>query len=992
MKRWKWIAAAIWLIVGAASAMAAGPSRESWVAGTQIIDNTSYFDANSMLMFFNNTGSFGYDKTAMFGKNDGGYFPKGTNKSWIYAAGLWTGSKVNNEIRIALAEYSNEFVPGPMAGGTFQADKGGYRVYKIKKGDTRETNLDYRDWPYADGAPALLKQDGTDSLDAEGNRIPLLQGDQAMWAVFNDADPSAHSNRSGSTPPMGLEIQAYVFGYARSGPLGQTIFLRWRLINKGGNTLDSTFLSLWMDPDLGDAGDDLVGSDTVLSLGYIYNSGSDNIYGDAVPAGGMDFFQGPIVPSPGDSAWVSSKGVYIQGYKNLPMTSFNKYINGTDPTNSVQTYNYMRGLSNTGEPQKDPDGVVTKFVVAGDPVAGTGWLDDKPADRRIMMTTGPFTMAPGDTQEVVGAVLVGQGTDRLSSITELKRIDRIAQSTFDLNFRIPGPPPQPTLYSIPHDGAVQLLWGTEADDNLQYGYGAVDPETGERPIIQSFVMEGFNVYQGASSSGPWTKLATYDVVDGVQRIYNYVDNPRGKELVVVQAGTDNGLTHELWIENDRINGGALINNRPYYFTVTSFNYDTMNVSEFTIGPNAFGIISETFENLAGTQVASIDPRSETGVLADTADHPEGISDGTVLIDYYDQNAVTGHKYHITFNPDLTWNLVDVDATRTLLVNQGSTIAATGTDGFIVRVLGPASGISKIVETANASGPVSPPDNVAYSLNSTRDWYISSDQANNWSRMNFRGLIGIDDWEIRFTAGGSEYYDFDTDEKWSGRAPFEIWNIGPGTPDDATDDRRVQFTIIDDDESGGWSVGDRIYVIERLYVEPLPDVAVYDFPADFHIGRIVVNDNSGNGPPVQGTVIRFVTNKPNAVEDVFEFVTHKPGTVEGTVIANSVDKVHPVPNPYYNLTPLELDQFRRIVRFVNLPAARTTVRIFNLAGDLVRTLVKTDPATGELDWDVLTETGLPVASGLYIYHVEADGIGTKVGKLAVFTEVEQLNTY
>ena len=118
----------------------------------------------------------------------------------------------------------------------------------------------------------------------------------------------------------------------------------------------------------------------------------------------------------------------------------------------------------------------------------------------------------------------------------------------------------------------------------------------------------------------------------------------------------------------------------------------------------------------------------------------------------------------------------------------------------------------------------------------------------------------------------------------------------------------------------------------------------------------------------------------------------PGEGDGSVVANAVDDVYPVPNPYYNLTSLELDQFRRQIKFVNLPPALTTVRIFNLAGDCVRVLTKDDAGSAELVWDVLTETGLPVASGMYIYHVEAQGIGTKIGKLAVFTEVEQLNTY
>ena len=81
-----------------------------------------------------------------------------------------------------------------------------------------------------------------------------------------------------------------------------------------------------------------------------------------------------------------------------------------------------------------------------------------------------------------------------------------------------------------------------------------------------------------------------------------------------------------------------------------------------------------------------------------------------------------------------------------------------------------------------------------------------------------------------------------------------------------------------------------------------------------------------------------------------------------------------------------------IEFVGLPAAELTLEIYNLAGDLIRTLRKDDLTASTLVWDVRTESGLPPASGMYIYRVIAPGIGEKVGKLAVFTEVEQLRRF
>src|SRR6185503_4421120 len=106
-----------------------------------------------------------------------------------------------------------------------------------------------------------------------------------MWAVYNDADPSRHTNDAGNSTPLGVEIQQTTFAFNRQGPLGNIVFLRWQIINKGANQLDSAFVSVWSDTDLGGAADDLVGCDTTLSLGYTYNStNNDQLYGASPPA------------------------------------------------------------------------------------------------------------------------------------------------------------------------------------------------------------------------------------------------------------------------------------------------------------------------------------------------------------------------------------------------------------------------------------------------------------------------------------------------------------------------------------------------------------------------------------------------------------------------------------------------------------------------------------------------------------------------------------
>ena len=102
-------------------------------------------------------------------------------------------------------------------------------------------------------------------------------------------------------------------------------------------------------------------------------------------------------------------------------------------------------------------------------------------------------------------------------------------------------------------------------------------------------------------------------------------------------------------------------------------------------------------------------------------------------------------------------------------------------------------------------------------------------------------------------------------------------------------------------------------------------------------------------------------------------------------------VKAVPNPYYAHSAYELSQFDRKIKFLNCPA-QCTIRIYNLSGQLVRTLVKNDPSTSVLDWDIQTKNGLPVGSGVYVFPVHSSDGSEAVGRLVVFMEKERLNSF
>src|SRR5258705_833505 len=127
----------------AAAKSTAGPGgRGKPHRSAATIDNTAHMDANNLDMVVTNHGSFAYD---LLSGNAGLIYPKGSTKTAVFAAGPWLGAKVGAQVRIAVGEYSQEFTPRPMAGGTFSPTSNPVPRYKNLRGQT--TRPDYPSRP-----------------------------------------------------------------------------------------------------------------------------------------------------------------------------------------------------------------------------------------------------------------------------------------------------------------------------------------------------------------------------------------------------------------------------------------------------------------------------------------------------------------------------------------------------------------------------------------------------------------------------------------------------------------------------------------------------------------------------------------------------------------------------------------------------------------------------------------------------------------------------
>ena len=1008
-------------------------------------DNYKYIAINQILMWVSNNGDGSHDPGT---DGNGFYWPGGVNatKSAIFEDGLIWGCKIGRETRVNGNTHRQGLQAGKILpdGTADDPSLSKYRVYKIRKGwenlppssERDDYERDYNEWPVEDGAP-WVDIDG-DGIFTRGTDEPEFVGDEVLWYVANDLD-EARATFTYGMPSIGLEFQTTIFGFNRSGDLGDIVFKKYLIINKGQNTCKDMVLGYWSDTDLGDAGDDYTGCDTVLSLGYTYNgTNSDGIYGTPPPAVGYDFFQGPMVEgSPTDSA--KFLGKWIHGKKDLGLTAFTVYLNGHPPYNdpaqgqprgSIEFYRYLTGYLWNGEPFTDPNTQEdVKFVVAGDPVEGTGWYEGPgwpggppPKDRRHVMASGPFELAPGDSQEVVIGIVIAVGQDNIDSITELKRKDKSAQIAYDLNFQLTPSPPSPELTGVARDKSITLYWESNAesyDEGDPLLYGQKD-STGAPLADTTYTFQGYQIWQYKDLAGTDPKLLKiYDVADSIATIWDIRVINGINVLVPVIVGPDEGVRHSLTIVDDKYGNKPLCNGNPYYFSVTAYGYSPNSSPTYLENPPVI------IEVKPETQKIDL---SYTHDLGDKilADHISGDASGKLELKIVDPDALTGHEYRAYIHgaaDSLSYTFVDVTDNDTILAEDtyfsDDTVSTEVYDGFMILMQDvgqdtinslPGSqkyGLKEVLEIKGPNGQVlDQPVKVLGNLNSTGEWKVLGYGANADQRLNidWQDAIGFDNYEIRFTSSGSEYYatgfaysftpQTKSDPKGKGTVPFEIWNVGRDLESDADDFRltiKVQdclrtdtLAVVTDTaftqlENGNWEAI-YAYFSDSTYQEPLPETSGKSEITDHKLGAIIFNGDL----PHEGTVIRFNTWRPLVEGNVYSIVATAPNIADNKQAKNSLDDISVFPNPYFGFNRLERDKYQRFVRFTNLPT-NVTVRIYSIAGVFIQRIDKNDPTTQWLDWNLCNKDGMPVASGIYIAHLDMPGIGSKVLKIAVIKE-------
>lgn len=245
-----------------------------------------------------------------------------------------------------------------------------------------------------------------------------------------------------------------------------------------------------------------------------------------------------------------------------------------------------------------------------------------------------------------------------------------------------------------------------------------------------------------------------------------------------------------------------------------------------------------------------------------------------------------------------------------------------------------------------------------------------------------------DFEIRFTdydtsATGELVNPADSAIISNVAANFRIINTGTGEP--------VDFFISEPAKSrnGRWDWQETIVLLKPDWTQPTETT----YQVKFSPTITTVVSSSGEDSliiddpvyPGEGDVFLFFSTKPFESGDMYEFTT-KAAEFDKTIATNALDDVIVVPDPYIAFSDAELAGIRtgqrddRRIEFRNLPY-ECTIRIYTAVGELVDTIEKND-SNSYVAWDLLSFEAQEIAYGVYIYHIDAPGIGTKVGRFGV----------
>ena len=991
---------------------AAFPLRVSLISGLLIIAilpvmaavNWKALDVGNLSSAVYNTAVVGHPSNPT--ANPSGWWPAGTNDSYIYEGDIWIGAKKGGEIGVSTS-------------------------------DGRSSEI----WPTDDVPEVISNKPGVTTKGTPTS--------QAIMFKCSDMNPDANQGLI-----LGLEIQVDGFQWSYA-PLYDFFILEYRVKNVGGDTLEDLFMAFRYDVDVSSnetgtasySADDFIALDETpdalnpeahpnryLSYGFS-NASAPGYIGLRV----LDAYVGSDSQDPG---------------AKIPFTAHKRITINTDPTTDAEMYAYIsvpgvdplpanyddqRFVQSYGPVESLAPGQEFTFVTAvaiGEGLAGlqaaADWAqklyDDDyvapapppspvvsayPANGQVTLVwesegqwlgnsieeyvdpTDPEKLFEGyrvyrrdtsydsDTGTPIEDWTMLMEFDKLSATGNFFTVSHVGKQS-DATIESRGAVPRfadffkNAVYAIKFNSSTTFeiinttLWEVMAY-NPEFpangeGYVVMDPNTGE-VYPDGTYRSGALIYFGGlyvtitdGASGP-------PVAGDIFRVVSTPSQALGEDAGIKNFYTDEGLTNGI----------------QYTYAVTSF--DTGNLKT--------GLIS--MESSQIETMLHVVPRAQpAGYREATAEvEGQGVS-VTVEPMVLAPNKVTGDQYKIVwqgakqrqtelgepvpgayitgpgYQPP-AYEVMNMRTNQTVVEQQpfewydpvhGEAVEVLSPmfDGVILKITG--------VDVTYGSPAENPINNVELTAGSVPGWTVDIQSPgvgeNTWPnifwatyyRPHTYSITFIDDTLVRVV-------DEDTDEE----IPFN-------------DQRAEGYAIL----GAGW--------VDTYSREATPGF----FRIYIRGGYVYIKDP--NNEISAGDVFMVEMGGISAPRDGDELMLMTQGeSLDPENIKVDLDRIRVVPNPYFvtnrAVTAVGTDK----IFFTHLPP-RCTIRIYTLVGELVREIEHESFAPFNADerlaqgdkggtetFNLLNLYNQALASGVYIYHVEArddsnDVIGNKIGRFSI----------
>ncbi len=606
----------------------------------------------------------------------------------------------------------------------------------------------------------------------------------------------------------------------------------------------------------------------------------------------------------------------------------------------------------------------------------------QPNNLGMFFSSGSFPLLVNQTERYSMALLFGEDKD------DLVKNKKAVQQIYNADYQFAKPPLKPTVTIYPGDGEVTLVWNDVAERSFD-------------PFLQEFDFEGYLIYRGTEPQFLESKVITDSYGNSTYRKpiaqFDLQDGKKDPHPVDIYGikfnlGNDTGIRHA-YTDKDVKNG------QTYYYAIVSYDYGFYTYSDkgvegfqpsecsAIISVNSLGQVTFTDINCG---VATPRPAAAGYIPAQIDGDIEHVGPGTgsIEIDIVEKYKIPSGlttfelaftedtKYHTEKFPYYSvWNV----ATDTLVL-----------DSIYVNLSGAESPVfDGITVTIYNDTAIWIDDDKSRFLEGSFD-YVPKIRLNPDNediagvRLNIEQpsdyIITFYDSVYTYTAGVLGYKSLPSS--------VGLYNV--------TDSVDALYALADIDKDGKYSHGDDIVIIipDADFIFKRYTSWMIRFSPLFEIDTVWVNEVPYADttwitvdPPQAGDKAYLAFTKPFRLGDRYRF-TLQGADSSDALAKTELNDICVIPNPYVvtaSWEPTNLYKYgrgERRLHFYHLPK-ECTIRIYNLRGYLVDTIEHHSTADDGMEpWDILSKDGNEISYGIYIFHVDAPGIGEKIGRFAL----------